>query len=98
MMCGEKDNHEEIKISKKGKVYTYTFDYLMGPGIIPGDGINPTTRAVADMEDGCRLWMEMSDHELGEVNIGMPIEATFRLIHQKGDFRYYGWRVRPVRE
>jgi uncharacterized OB-fold protein len=50
------------------------------------------------MQDGCRLWLEMSDHELGEVDIGMSIEATFRLIHQKGGSRYYGWRARPARE
>lgn len=97
MMCGEKDNHEEVKIAKKGQVYTYTHDYLVGPGMTPGDGINPATRIVADMQDGCRLWLEMSDHELGEVDIGMVIEATFRLIHQKGGSRYYGWRARPAR-
>jgi 3-hydroxy-3-methylglutaryl CoA synthase len=97
MICGEKDNHDRVKIAKKGHIYTYTHDYLMGPGLIPGNGINPATRVVADMEDGCRLWFEMTDHEIEEVDIGMAIEVTFRVIHQKGYARYYGWRLRPAR-
>lgn len=97
-VCGEKDNHEEVKIARKGKIFTYTHDSLIGPGYIPGDGVNPTTRIVADMEDGCRLLLEMDDCRIEEVGLGMPVELTFRLLHQKGDFRFYGWRARPVRE
>ena len=78
-------------------MFTYTHDYLLGPGLYPGDGISPATRVVADMEDGCRLWLEMTDYKLEEVVIDMPLEITFRLIHQKGDYRYYSWRARPVR-
>jgi len=97
MICGEKDNHEDIKLSHKGKIFSFTHDYLLGPGTVPGDGINAATRIVADMDDGCRLWLEMTDSEVDEVYIDMPIELTFRLFHQKGDFRYYSWRARPVR-
>ena len=97
MICGEKDNHQEVKISNRGKIFTYTHDYLLGPGLVPGDGINPVIRVVADMEDGCRLWLEMCDSELEEVEIDMPIETTFRLIHQKGGYRFYSWRARPIR-
>ena len=98
MICGEKDNHEEVKLARRGKVFTYTHDYLLGPGLIPGDGINPATRVVVDMDDGCRLWLEMTDHKLDEVDVDMQIETTFRLIHEKGGYRYYGWRARPVRD
>ena len=98
MICGEKDNHEEVKLARKGKVFTYVHDYLVGPGMLPGDGVNPTTRAVVDLEDGCRLWLEISDCEIKEVDIDMPVELTFRLAHQKGDFRYYAWRARPLRK
>jgi len=97
MMCGEIDNHQEVKIGNRGKVFTYTHDYILGPGLFPCDGINPATRVVVDIEDGCRLWLEMTDHKLEEVDIDMPIETTFRLIHQKDDYRFYSWKVRPVR-
>ena len=97
MMCGEKDNHEEVKLAHKGEIFTYTHDYIYGPGLVPVEGVRPATRIVADMEDGCRLWLVMTDYEIEEVAIGMPIETTFRLIHEKGDYRYYSWRARPLR-
>jgi len=97
MMCGEKDNHEEVKLAHKGEIFTYTHDYLYGPGFVPAEGVRPATRIVADMEDGCRLWLVMTDSAIEEVAIGMRLETTFRLIHEKGDYRYYSWRARPLR-
>ena len=98
IMCGEKDNHQEVKLARRGKIFSYTHDYLIGPGNTPADGINPVTRVITDLEDGCRLPVEMSDCEPEEVDIDMPVELTFRLVHQKSDFRHYGWKARPVRE
>jgi len=98
MICGERDNYEEVKLATKGKIFTYTHDYLVGPGNLPGDGINATTRAVIDLDDGCRLFLEMADQEIKEVDIDMPVELTFRMWNQKSNYRYYAWRARPVRE
>jgi uncharacterized OB-fold protein len=97
-ICNEKDNHEKVKLARKGKVFTYTHDYLLGPGNLPSDGINPTTRLLIELEDGCRIWLEMTDNEIEEVDVGTPVELTFRLLHQKSDFRFYGWRARSLRE
>jgi len=97
-VCGERDNHEDVKLARKGEVFSYTHDYLVGPGNLPADGINATTRAVVDLEDGCRLFLEMCDQDIKEVDIGMPVELTFRLFNQKSNYRYYAWRARPVRE
>ena len=97
MICGEKDNHEDVKLARRGTVFAYTLDYLLGPGGFPGDGVNPCPRLVVDLEDGCRLWLEMSDNEVAEVGIDMPVELTFRLFHSAGGFPYYSWRARPVR-
>jgi len=96
-ICGERDNHERIKLARKGIVFTYTHDYLLGPGNFPSDGITPATRVLIELEDGCRIWLEMTDHDVEEVDIDMPVELTFRLLHQKSDFRFYGWRARPLR-
>ncbi len=97
MMCSEKDNYEEVKLARKGKVFSFTHDYLQGCGGVPGDGINPCTRVIVDLEDGCRMWREMSDNTLQEVKIDTPVELTFRLIRKTDGFPYYGWRVRPER-
>ncbi|MDF2956946.1 MAG: 3-hydroxy-3-methylglutaryl CoA synthase [Candidatus Alkanophagales archaeon MCA70_species_1] len=98
MYCGEKDNYEEVKLARRGKVYTFTHDYLFGPGNIqPGDGINPSTKVSVDLEDGCRVLLELTDHDLKEVDVGMEVELTFRLWHERARFRHYGWKARPVR-
>jgi len=97
MVCSAKDNYREVKLARRGKVFSFTHDYLLGCGGVPGDGLHACTRAIVDLEDGCRLWREMSDNTLQEVKIDMPVELTFRLIRRTGGFPYYGWRVRPVR-
>jgi hydroxymethylglutaryl-CoA synthase len=95
--CRATDNFEEVRIAPRGKVFTFAHDYIYYHGLIPGDGKNPGTRVVSDMEDGCRILLEMVDCEKEAVEIDMPIELTFRLLHDKGGYRFYGWRARPVR-
>ena len=97
-ICHEKDNHDKVKLARKGKVFTYTHDYLLGPGNYPADGIDPATRLLIELEDGCKIWLEMTDHEIEEVDVDTSVELTFRLLHQKSDFLFYGWRARPLRE
>ena len=97
-ICSEKDDYQMVKLARKGSVFTYTHDYLLGPGNFPSDGISPATRLLVELDDGCRIWLEMTDHEVEEVDVGISVELTFRLLHQKSDFRFYGWRARPVRE
>jgi hydroxymethylglutaryl-CoA synthase len=97
-VCREKDNYETVRLARRGKVFTYTHDYLLGPGNFPSDGLHPATRLLIELEDGCRIWLEMTDHDIEEVDVDIPVELTFRLLHQKSDFLFYGWRARPVRE
>lgn len=96
-LCGAKDSYEDVRLTRKGKVFSYTHDYLLGPGNVPPDGISPTTRVVVDLEDGCRLWLEMTDPDTSEIGVGTPVELTFRLVNEKSNYRFYGWKARPVR-
>ena len=95
--CGAMNKHTDVKLARTGKVFSYTHDLLMGPGGTASDGLNPCTRAIVDLDDKCRLFVEMTDNETSEVEIGMPVELTFRILHEKNGFPFYGWRVRPVR-
>jgi 3-hydroxy-3-methylglutaryl CoA synthase len=94
--CGSKDSYEEVKISEKGIIYTYTVDYLISPGNYNADGIHPNVVAVVDFENGGRAFMELTDVYRGKENVevGMEVERTFRLLNEKNDFRYYYWKVR----
>jgi len=90
--CGSKDEYDEIKLSKKGKLFTYTEDYLSGRGaeqfvVFP----------VVDLEGGGRLKGHMTECEPGEVRIDLPVELAFRKMHDGGGYNNYFWKTRPRR-
>lgn len=91
--CGEKDNFEEVKLSKKGEIFTYTLDHLVAEQYLE----TPVPRAVIDLDDGCRIFLEVTDCDPKEVEVGIPIELTFRKMHEGGGFKNYYWKCRPRR-
>ncbi len=101
--CGTKDSYEEVKLSEKGKIYTYTIDNLLSPGNYNADGVHPHVVAVVDFDGGGRAFMEVTDlyrgrAENGKIDVDMGVERTFRLLNEKNEFRYYYWKVRLPRE
>jgi hydroxymethylglutaryl-CoA synthase len=92
--CMETDDHEVVKLQKRGKVFTFTLDHLEG-----GDYYQtPIPRCVIDLDGGGRIFLNMTDCDPAEVKIGMDVELTFRKIHEGGDFYNYYWKCRPPRE
>jgi hydroxymethylglutaryl-CoA synthase len=92
--CSAKDQMEEIKLAKTGRVYTFTLDHLEG-----GKYVNvPVPRLVLDLEGGGRVFLSMTDGDPQEVEIGMPAEVVFRRLHEGSGFHNYYWKCRPVPE
>ncbi len=92
--CREKDNFERVPLSKRGKVYTFTLDHL-----IHGDYSEiPVPRIIIELDGGGKIFLEMTDCDPNEVKIDMPVELTFRKIHEGADFINYYWKCKPVRE
>jgi len=90
--CGAKDDFEDYPFAdKRGKVFSYTQDKLtaaMDP---------PLTVAVVDFEGGGRGAFEITDRSPKEIEVGVPVEMTFRhLFYDRGIHNYY-WKVKPVR-
>jgi len=90
--CHTRDNFESERFSdKKGTVFTYAMDYL-APTPDP-----PLVIAMVDFEGGGRMVSMMTDRDINDVKIGMPVEMTFRkLFIAKGVHNYY-WKSMPVR-
>src|SRR5207247_2007992 len=80
---------EEVKLARRGKLFTFTNDYLFES---PDP---PTSHAVIDLEGGGRLYCQLTDCEPERVEIDMPLELTFRRIHEGGGFNNYFWKARP---
>ncbi|RPJ34368.1 MAG: 3-hydroxy-3-methylglutaryl CoA synthase [Deltaproteobacteria bacterium] len=90
--CSAKDEYEDTKLSRQGKVYTFAKDYLY-PSLN-----SPTVMVVADMEGGGRFYGQLTDCDPAMVSIGMDVEFTFRRIHEGGGFYNYFWKLRPLEE
>ncbi len=95
-VCGEcrtKDDLESVKLGHKGSVFTFTLDHLIGGGYVNV----PVPRLVVDLEGGGRIFLEMTDGDPKDVQIGMLVELTFRCLNEGTGFHNYYWKCQPVR-
>jgi len=90
--CGSKDEFDLVRLSKKGTIFTYTEDYLSGAAFEDFVGI-----PVIDLDGGGRLRTLMTECEAGQLQIDMPVELTFRKMHEGGGYNNYFWKARPLR-
>jgi 3-hydroxy-3-methylglutaryl CoA synthase len=90
--CGTRDSFQEVKLAKKGVLNTYTQEHYF-PTPEP-----PVTMAVIDLEGGARYLCQMTDVDPAEVKVGMPVQMTFRKLHDGGGYHNNCWKCRPVRE
>jgi 3-hydroxy-3-methylglutaryl CoA synthase len=89
--CYARDEFEAVRLSDKiGTVKSFTFDNFAGS---PNP---PLVAGIVDIE-GARLYVQMTDVDPREVKLGMPVEMTFRKIHEAGGTPNYFWKSTPVR-
>ena len=56
----------------------------------------PDVQAIVEMEDGARIYCLMTDCNPNRIEIGMPVEMTYRLFHEEGGFYNYYWKAHPA--
>jgi len=78
------------RISRRGKVFTFTKDHLV-PNPDP-----PTVMVAADLEGGGRFYGQLTDCDPARVAFELPVELCFRLIHEGDDLGNYFWKFRPA--
>jgi uncharacterized OB-fold protein len=89
--CKAKDDFDRVRLSDRvGTVKSFTFDNFAGS---PNP---PLVAGIVDVE-GARLYLQMTDVAPKEVKLGMPVELTFRKIHEAGGTPNYFWKSTPVR-
>lgn len=90
--CHAKDEFEDYRFSdKKAKVFTYALDRL-GPTLDP-----PLVVSVIDFDGGGRMFSIMTDRDASKVEIGMPVEMTFRKFYSSEGIHNYYWKCMPIR-
>jgi 3-hydroxy-3-methylglutaryl CoA synthase len=92
-MCHAKDDFEDYSFSdKRAKLFTYTMDSL-GFTLDP-----PLIVSVINFDGGGRAMLMMTDRDTEKLEIGMPLEMTFRKIYSSEGINNYWWKCMPVRE
>ena len=77
---------------KRATLFTYSLDTL-GPTPDP-----PLIVCFIDFEGGGRMQCLMTDADPKELNIGMPLEMTFRRLFVADGIPNYFWKCTPMRE
>ncbi|MFC1944326.1 hydroxymethylglutaryl-CoA synthase [Chloroflexota bacterium] len=92
--CQAKDDNEPVRLSdKKAKVFTFSMDERsMVPDL-------PNVLCIADFEGegGGRFYSVVTDRDPEKIQIGMPVEMTFRKVHDNFGIHNYYWKCRPIR-
>ena len=52
---------------------------------------------IVDLEGGGRLYLQATDFVEEEVQVGRPMQLTFRRLHEGGGNHNYYWKARPPR-
>ena len=90
--CRRVDDSEPVRLSEKpAEVFTYSMDYIAGAVD------TPLVVVVVDFEGGGRVLCMMTDRELDEVRVGMPVGMSFRKLRVVNGIHNYYWKAVPKR-
>lgn len=90
--CRTKDQFDAVRLSdKRGKIYTFSADNLCSRREAP------RVTAIIDFEGGGRMATLMTDRVLEEIEVGMPVEMSFRKLASQDGIHNYFWKSIPLR-
>lgn len=90
--CFSRDEFDEVRLSDRhGKLCSFTFDYFAGS---PDP---PLVVTMTEVDGGARVYLQMTDASAKEVKLDLPVEFTFRKIHEFGGTPNYFWKCTPAR-
>lgn len=85
--CFAKDDFDKVRLSDRvGTIVTYTFDFFF-PTPEP-----PTVVSIIEI-DGARIHMQIANCRPDDVKLGLPVDFTFRRIHEVGGRPNYYWKA-----
>ena len=93
--CGAIDQMEDYTFADKmAKIFNYTGD-MLAASFDP-----PAIHGQVDFHGGGRYWFDFTDCTLDELNVGMPVEMSFRKRYydDRRDIHGYFWKAVPIKE
>ena len=94
--CGD-EAKDHYQFSGRGEVYSYTTLYYAPAGY---EEQAPYTVAMVQLEEGPLVTAQLTDIDVKEPEVGMPVEMVTRKLGSEGDrgILIYGYKFRPVLE
>ena len=89
--CHNHDSLQEVPLAHTGQVFTFTRDHLY----VAAD--SPTIMSVVDLDEGGRLYIQMTDVDPEDVCIGDTVVLTLRRRKEGSTMHHYYWKCRPMR-
>ncbi|MCX6000618.1 MAG: OB-fold domain-containing protein, partial [Chloroflexi bacterium] len=91
-VCQAKDDFDDYSfLGRKAVVFSFTQDNLAA------SADSPACVVLVDFEGGGRAFFDLTDREPGKLEIGMPVEMTFRKMQFDRGITNYFWKAKPVR-
>jgi uncharacterized OB-fold protein len=57
----------------------------------------PAAVAVVDFDGGGRGFLDLTDRDVDEMEVGMKVEPTLRKLFFEQGIHNYFWKIRPIR-
>ena len=94
--CGD-EAKDDYQFSGRGEVYSYTTLYNAPAGY---EEQAPYTVAMVQLEEGPLVTAQLTDIDVKEPEVGMPVEMVTRKLGSEGDrgILIYGYKFRPILE
>ncbi len=89
--CQNRDSLQEVRLERTGQIFTFTRDHLY---VAPD---SPTIMSVVDVEQGGRLYLQMTDVDPEDVQVGDAVVLTLRRRKEGPTMHNYYWKCRPTR-
>jgi len=91
-VCQAQGDFDDYNFARrKAIVFSFTQDNLAAV-VDP-----PASVVLVEFEGGGRAFFDLTDRDPAKVEIGMPVEMTFRKVHFDRGISNYFWKARPVR-
>lgn len=85
------ENLEEMRLSRRGKLYSYTIGHMPSTHFMP-----PYAIGYVDMPEGVRIFAPLKMVADKPFKIGMEMEVVIEKLWQEGDDEVVGYKFKPV--
>jgi len=89
-----RENIKEIKLSKRAKLWTYTYQIYLPPPPFKRDPFEPYAIGMVDFPEGLRVLGAITRME--NLKIGMEVETTVGKLYEDEENEYLTWMWKPI--